>query len=141
MLSIRMALVTVAAGFCLWGLFSLLDKLKQPVLLRTAKAAVISGCDSLDSDDAQRMCPGLLCMKAVLDAKLVDIATPLKVAVEKRSGSKQRLIGGNAGAGSSLQYFACVLDGPKVVETRLLDSAQLDELAAQGGDWTLPSGP
>ena len=135
MLPVRLAVVTGVAGVCLWGLFSLLETLKHPTLLRTKKAAIVSGCDSLDSDDAQRLCPALLCMKAVLDAKLVDMSTPLASTVDKRNGPKQRLIAGSVG--NDARHFACVLDGTKVVATRLLESAELDELAGQPGDWSL----
>ena len=138
MLPVRLAVVTGVAGVCLWGLFSLLETLKHPTLLRTKKAAIVSGCDSLDSDDAQRLCPGLLCMKAVLDAKLVDMSTPLASTIDKRNGPKQRLIAGSVGlTGNDARRFACVLDGTKVVAAKLLGGDELDELAGQPGDWSL----
>lgn len=139
MLPVRLAVVTGVAGMCLWGLFSLLETLKHPALLRTKKAAIVSGCDSLDSQDAQRLCPALLCMKAVLDAKLVGMNTPLASTVDKRNGAKQRLIAGTVGnlTGNDMQRFACVLDGPKVVAAKLLEGDEFDELVSQPGDWSL----
>ena len=139
MLPVRLAVVTGVAGVCLWGLFSLLETLEHPTLLRSKKAAIVSGCDSLDSDDAQRLCPALLCMKAVLDAKLVGMNTPLTGTVDKRNGPKQRLIAGSVGnvTGNDAQRFACVLDGTKVVAAKLLEGDELDELASQPGDWSL----
>jgi len=139
MLSVRLAVVTAVAGLCLWGLFSLLDTLKQPALLRSAQATLVKGCDSLASADAKRLCPALFCKKAVLDAKLVNSASPLTVTVDKRDGPKHRLIAGNSGSGTATdrQRFACLLDGAQVVAVKLLESSQLDELAGQSGDWAL----
>jgi hypothetical protein len=142
MLSIRLAIVTVAAGLCLWGLFSLLDTLKQPALLRSAKATIVKGCDSLESEDAKRLCPALFCMKAVLGAKLVDAATPLTATVDKHDGLQHRLIAGNAGAAGAagaqdMRHFACLLDGTHVVAAKLVQNSELQELAGQSADWSL----
>lgn len=138
MLSIRLAIVTAAAGLCLWGLFSLLDTLQQPALLRSAKGTIVKGCDSPESEDAKRLCPALFCMKAVLGAKLVDATTPLTVTVDKHEG-QHRLIAGNAGAAGAqdLRHFACLLDGAQVVAAKLVQNSELQELAGQSADWSL----
>ena len=139
MLSVRLAIVTAAAGLCLWGLFSLLDTLKQPALLRSAKATMVKGCDSLESADAKRLCPALFCMKAVFGAKLVDAATPLTITVDKHDGLQHRLIAGNAGApgAQDMRHFACLLDGTQVVTAKLVQNSELQELAGQSADWSL----
>ena len=138
MLSVRLAVVTAAAGLCLWGLFSLLDTLKQPALLRSAKATIVKGCDSLESEDAARLCPALLCEKALLDAAAVGKDSRFAVTVDKPGETKQRLVGGDAVSGSSApRQFACVVDGIRIVASRVLEAGELDELAAQTGGWSL----
>jgi hypothetical protein len=47
------------------------------------------------------------------------------------------LLGGRTQGTGSEGSFACVLDNQKVVGARLMDSALLESLAAQDGDWSL----
>src|SRR5262245_12088181 len=95
MLPLRLAIVTVIAGVCLWGLFSLLGTLREPALLRSAKATAVKGCDSLDSADAARLCPALFCEKSLIDRALVDRRTRFDVTLN-RHDPQRRLIAGTA---------------------------------------------
>ena len=116
MLSFRMILFCGVAGFCLWGLFNLLDNLKQPELLRTAKVVVVKGCDSTASAEALQLCPQLYCQKALLESKAAPLKTRFTVTLDK-SDANARVVGGNTNDGRS---FACLLEGNKVTASRLL---------------------
>ena len=137
MLPLRLAIVTVIAGICLWGLFSLLGTLKEPALLRSAKATAVKGCDNPDSADAMERCSALFCEKALIDRALVDRRTRFEITLD-RHDPRQRLIAGNAltDAGKG-KPFACLLEGRHVVAARLLDAGELRSLAAQEGGWSL----
>ena len=140
MLSFRFVIVTAVAGVSLWGLFSLLDTLREPALLRAEKTTVIKGCEMLDSEETRAVCPQLFCQKAVIEAKLVSYKTRFAVTVDKEDGAGTRLIGGHAGNNPSTSptaHFACLFDDSKIVDVELVDSAELDDLAAQSGDWSL----
>lgn len=138
MLCLRLALVTTAAGLCLWGLFSLLDSLKEPGLLRSAKATVVKGCDSLEPEAAAQSCPALFCQKALLDTKQLPLAARFEVSVDRRDEDHQRVIGGSAYSGATsgttgdaATWFVCVVAGAKVLDARLVDREEFDELTAQ----------
>ena len=133
MLSFRMILFCGVAGFCLWGLFNLLDNLKQPELLRTAKVVVVKGCDSTASAEAMQSCPPLYCQKALLESKAVPLKTRFTVTLDK-SDAKTRVIGGSVSDGRS---FACLADGNKVTVGRLVTEQELSNLDSQPGNWTL----
>ncbi|MET0496871.1 MAG: hypothetical protein ABW106_01235 [Steroidobacteraceae bacterium] len=121
------------AGLCLWGLFNLLDNLKQPELLRTAKVVVVKGCDSTASAEALQVCPQLFCQKALLESKLVPLKTRFTMTLDK-SDAKTRVVGGATGDGRS---FACLLEGNTVTASRLLTEQEISALDSQPGNWTL----
>ena len=133
MLSFRMILFCGVAGFCLWGLFNLLDNLKQPELLRTAKVVVVKGCDSTTSAEAMQSCPPLYCQKALLESKAVPLKTRFTVTVDKND-AKTRVIGGRIDDGRS---FACLLDGNKVTASRLVTDKELSDIDSRPDNWTL----
>jgi hypothetical protein len=135
-LSLRLVIFTALLGLALWALFSLLDTLNEPELLRSEQAVVVKGCDTIESPQAVRLCPQLFCQKFLLDARLLPHRSPFQVTVDTRS-PVDHLVGGVAGASGSEQHFACVLRDNKVTAGRLLDAAELDELATLPADWTL----
>jgi hypothetical protein len=140
MLSFRMILFCALAAICLWGLFDLLDNLKQPELLRSSKAVVVKGCDAdADaSDAASTLCPQLYCQKALLDAKAVALRSRFEITLDKTQDAPPRthLVAGLARQrdGSS-QPFACLLDGHKVTASGAIVEQALHTLAEQPGDW------
>ena len=135
MLPLRLIIVLSLFGVALWGLFSLLENLREPELLRSTKAVVVKGCDPPESEDAQRVCPQLLCQKALLDARLLPIKTDFSVTIDTRAGTQQ-LIGGSAHSGDAEDAsFACILERGKPVNADVVDEIQLQELASQPGDW------
>lgn len=138
MLPLRLVIFAALGGIALWSLFSLLDALRAPELLRSPKAVVVKGCDPIESDDAVRLCPPLFCQKALLDARVVPLRTTFNVSTDKRAGSRQ-LIAGSAivEESSPPALFACVLEGDNVAGARLIDASLMSRLAAEGGDWTL----
>jgi hypothetical protein len=126
MLKLRSVIVLGVIGIALWGLFALLSKLKEPTLLRTSKATVISGCDG-SSDD--RKCDQLRCEKALIDTGVLGYRTQFAITVE-RGTSPDKLIGGRT-LPSPAQIFACTLHGRKVTSAKLVTSAELAEMADQ----------
>jgi len=140
MLSFRMMLFCGLAGICLWGLFDLLGNLKQPELLRTAKAVVVKGCEPAQSQEAIRLCPQLYCQKALLESKAVEVRSRFDITVDKTypEVDSTRLIGGLARRrDDTRQAFACLLDGHKVTASAVLEPRALEELAQQPGRWQL----
>jgi hypothetical protein len=133
---LRLALVASVAGIALWGLFSLLDNLRKPELLRTQKVFIVKGCEPMESDEARRLCPQLFCEKALLESKAVTRSAQFQITVD-RTAATMHLLGGRTQGTGSEGSFACVLDNQKVVGARLMDSALLESLAAQDGDWSL----
>jgi hypothetical protein len=119
----------------LWGLFSLLENLREPELLRSPKAVVVKGCDPIETDEARRMCPQLFCQKALLDARVVPAQASFETTLD-RGAPRRRLIGGVARvAGSEAAHYACVLEQGKVVSARAIDAAELDSLADADDAW------
>jgi hypothetical protein len=118
MLSLRIIIVAGLAGIAFWGLFQLLDNLKEPGLLRTGKAIVVKGCESVDDhEDARRLCPQLLCQKAVIDRKLVPRDAQFTMnAPESIAG--QQFIGGAVNATG--ETFECIMSGLKVIDAGLI---------------------
>jgi hypothetical protein len=131
-LSLRLVIFSAILGIALWGLFSLLDTLSEPELLRSEKAVVVKGCDSIESSQAARLCPQLFCQKFLLDERLLPHRSSFQITVDTKSEA-DHLVGGLAGD----EHFACVLRDNKVTTGRLVDPAELDELAALPADWTL----
>lgn len=138
MLSLRLAIFAALFGIALWGLFSLLENLREPELLRSQKAILVKGCDPMESSKAQQVCPQLFCQKFLLDGRSVPLRSVFKVTVDTRAAG-EHLIGGvvQSGAADSDQRFACILRAHKVAAGRLLDGQHLDALAAQPANWSL----
>ena len=137
MLALRFALVGALGAIALWGLFSLLDNLKEPELLRSARAVVLKGCDPMETEEARNQCPGLRCQKALLDAKLVPLRARLKLQAERVSDGERLVVGIATSESPSPQEFACVIQGDHVTSVRLLSSEDIDELLTQEGGWEL----
>jgi len=139
MLSLRLAIVTAAAALCLWGLFSLLDSLQEPGLLRSTKATVVKGCDSPTAGDAARRCPALFCQKALLDTKLLPSNAGFAVTVDRDEANGEHLIAGRGETpGEETQYFVCRLIEMKVVEARLIDPHEFGEITQPGAHRWIP---
>ena len=138
MLSLRLVIFAAISGIALWGLFSLLDNLREPELLRTAKVIVVKGCDPIESAQARQLCPQLFCQKFLLDGRRLPLRSVFKVTVDTTAGS-EHLIGGvvQAGAADGDQRFACILRDQKVVAGQLVDGTHLEALAAQPSNWAL----
>ena len=139
MLSLRLVIFAAISGIALWGLFSLLDNLHEPKLLRTAKVIVVKGCEPMESAQARQLCPQLFCQKFLLEKRGVPLRAVFKVTVDKRSGSEQ-LIGGTVqtGAADSDQRFACTLHNYKVAGGGVVDAYRLDVLSQLADSWPTP---
>ena len=138
MLSLRLVIFAAISGIALWGLFSLLDNLREPELLRTAKVIVVKGCEPMESAQARQLCPQLFCQKFLLEGRRLPLRSMFKVTVDTTAGS-EHLIGGivQNGAADSDQRFACILRDQKVTSGEILDGAHLEALAAQPSNWSL----
>jgi hypothetical protein len=124
MLPLRLGIVTAVAALCLWGLFSLLDSLQEPGLLRSQKAAVVKGCDTLDSDQAKRECPVFFCEKALIDSKQVPLTAKFEVLFNEPEDGANR-IGVSATSNTQPpQPFECEVRGSKVLSAELAESAK-----------------
>jgi hypothetical protein len=135
MLSFRLMLASVAAGIALWGLFSLLDNLNEPGLLRSADRAVVKGCETLDSEETEQMCPPLFCQRALFNARSFSQKSVLRVTVDMQRGA-QRLIAVSAtDAGAAPAEFVCVMQRDEVLVSRPARSDEIQKAAAAGGDW------
>lgn len=141
MLSFRMILFCALGAICLWGLFNLLDNLKQPELLRSTKAVIVKGCAPAEGPEAAQLCPQLFCQKALLDAKDLPLRTRFTVTTDRIDASATttvRLVAGTiVGADGGGTGFACLLDQHKVLAKRRLSAGELDVLEKQAGGWTL----
>ena len=138
MLSLRLAIFAALFGIALWGLFSLLDTLREPELLRSDKSILVKGCEPMESEQAQRLCPQLFCQKFLLEGRTLPPRSVFNVTVDTKAGN-EHLIGGvvRTGAADSDQRFACILRDRKVAAGRVLDGQLLDALAAQPANWSL----
>jgi hypothetical protein len=135
-LPLRLAIVLSLSGVALWGLFSLLDNLRKPELLRSPKAIVVKGCDPIETEEARQMCPQLFCQKALLDARAVAARSSFVTTLD-RGSAEHRLIGGVARLdGSAPTPYLCVLEHGRLVSARTVDAAELDAAAseAQGSE-------
>lgn len=136
MLPLRLAIFAGIFGIALSGLFWLLGNLDEPELLRSKKAVVVKGCDSLEDEVAARVCPQLFCQKHLLDTKVFELRYRFTVTVDQRSDG-EHLIGGTAqpfvakpGEVVSARSFLCVLERGRVVEGRALSAEELSEFVA-----------
>ncbi len=128
MLPIRLGVVTAVAALCLWTLFSLLDSLQKPELLRSRKAVVVKGCDTLDSDDARRECPALLCEKALIDAKQLMLTARFSVELDVSHEGVRSIAGSASSDNEPVRYFVCELRNNKVAMAEAIEKSALDEL-------------
>jgi hypothetical protein len=140
-LALRFVLVGSLGAIALFGLFSLLENLKQPELLRSDRAVVLKGCDPMETEDAKQRCPALRCQKALLDANLTPLRAALEVQGERVSGDGRLVIGRATSESQPPANFACVLEGDQVTSIQLLSSEQIDELLDQDGEWELDAIP
>ena len=138
MLSLRLVIFAALSGIALWALFSLLDTLREPQLLRSDKAVVLKGCESMDSAQARALCPQLLCQKVLLEGRDVPLRSVFQVTVDTHAGN-EHLIGGmvQTGAADNDRRFACILRDHKVTASQLVDGSHLEALAAQPSNWSL----
>jgi hypothetical protein len=121
MLSLRMIIFAGIAGICLWGLFSLLDTLKEPALLRTAQGIAVKGCGTLDEHDAApKLCPAFLCQKALVDRKIVTLEDRVEIIGDTTDGA-DRVIAGRLV--DKPVEFECVVRGVTVTQAALIDPA------------------
>jgi hypothetical protein len=126
MLSLRMMIFAGIAGICLWGLSMLLDSLKEPALLRTQKGIAVKGCGSLDTHkDSPRLCPPLLCQKALVDRKLVGLQDGVEITKDIEIDGARLVAGLFEGKG---QHFACEVDGLTVKRLELISEDEFEEL-------------
>ncbi len=130
MLPIRLGIFTGVAALCLWGLFSLLDSLKEPGLLRTEKATVVKGCDSLDSEEAREMCPALFCQKALLDAGSVPLRATFRMEIDAPVEDGGRLLAGVARTDGEARYFFCEMNALKVIDAQRIGQDEYGQLSA-----------
>jgi hypothetical protein len=138
-LPLRLIIFGALFGIALWGLFSLLENLREPELLRSTKAILVKGCDPIESAQAQQVCPQLFCQKFLLEKRGLPLRSVFNVTVDTRA-ENEHLIGGivQTGAADTDQRFACVLRDHKIVDGRIVDGAHLEALAAQPANWSLP---
>lgn len=139
MLSLRLVIFAALSGIALWGLFSLLDNLREPELLRSTKALVVKGCDPIESAQAQQVCPQLFCQKFLLERRGLPLRSVFNVTVDTQAGS-EHLIGGivQTGSADTDQRFACLLRDQKIADGQIVEGAHLEALAAQPANWSLP---
>jgi len=135
-LTLRFFILASLAGICLWGLFSLLENLREPGLLRSPKTIVVKGCDRLDTPKAAQVCPQLFCQKALLESNEVARSARFEITLRRKANAAE-LIGGNVltDAGTS-RHFACVLENSVVKFKKIVTSTDLESLAA-GSEWSL----
>jgi hypothetical protein len=125
MLPVRLAVFAAIAAVCLWGLFSLLENLNEPGLLRTEKAVVVKGCESA-KPERRELCAQLQCQKSLLDQKRV----PLRTRFEMRAVGMKRVGGRAVDAANQavLGYFTCEQDANTVAPAQWLDEQQFNAL-------------
>ena len=143
MLALRFALFASLGAIALWGLFSLLDNLKEPELLRSARATVLKGCEAPEapevlSPEIVSRCAALRCQKALLDAKAVPLSTRFQIDEERVAGERRLVTGqGRAQDAPEALFFACTLQREANVVAKVLTREEVIELAAQDGGWSL----
>jgi hypothetical protein len=137
-LSLRLVIFAALSGIALWGLFSLLENLREPELLRSTKAVVVKGCDPIESTQAQQVCPQLFCQQFLLEKRGLPLRAVFNVTVDTKAGT-EHLIGGvvQTGSADTDQRFACLLRDHKIAEGQIVDGAHLEALAAQPANWAL----
>jgi hypothetical protein len=122
MLALRLAIFGLVGGIALWSLFYLLDILREPELLRSTKAVVVKGCDSMESDAALRACPALFCQKALIDARLVPLRAKFTVSSDERTGDLHHIGGTATSEAARTDRYACVLERNEVKSAKLVEA-------------------
>jgi hypothetical protein len=138
-LPLRLIIFGALFGIALWGLFSLLENLREPELLRSTKAILVKGCDPIESAQAQQVCPQLFCQKFLLEKRGLPLRSVFNVTVDTRADN-EHLIGGivQTGSADTDQRFACLLRDHKIADGQIVEGAHLEALAAQPANWSLP---
>ncbi len=136
MLPLRFFIFASLAGICLWGLFSLLENLREPELLRSPKAVVVKGCNPIETPEALRLCHQLFCEKALLDSKIVPRNARFEVTVQKKAGAAELIGGVVIGRSEADRHFACVLDHGTVKSKAIVTPTELESLTA-ANEWSL----
>jgi hypothetical protein len=138
-LPLRLIIFGALFGIALWGLFSLLENLREPELLRSTKSIVVKGCDPIESAQAQQVCPQLFCQKFLLEKRGLPLRSVFNVSVDTRADN-EHLIGGivQTGSADTDQRFACLLRDHKIADGQIVEGAHLEALAAQPANWSLP---
>jgi hypothetical protein len=127
--ALRLAMFAALCGVALWGLFSLLDTLREPQLLRSSNAAVVKGCEPAESQQARQLCPQLFCQKALIDAGGVPRLATFEVHLDGHSGAEQIIAGvAHSQSPGGPWHFACTFSGGRVSSAELIDAAQLQTL-------------
>lgn len=136
MLPLRFFVFASLAGICLWGLFSLLENLHEPELLRSPKAVVVKGCNPIETQEAMRLCHQLFCEKALLDSKIVPRSARFEVTIQKTTGAAELIGGVVTSKSEAKRHFACVLDRGIVTSKAILSPTELETLAG-AHEWSL----
>ena len=137
MLSFRLILTIAAAGIALWGLFSLLENLNEPALLRSADRAAVKGCATLDSEATQQQCPPLLCQKALFDAKSFSQHSTLRITADTTRGAERLVaVSASESAGAPAAQFVCIMQRDKVLLSRRASDEEIQRALAAGSDWS-----
>jgi hypothetical protein len=138
-LPLRLIIFGALFGIALWGLFSLLENLREPELLRSTKAILVKGCDPIESAQARQICPQLVCQKFLLEKRGLPLRSVFNVTVDTRADN-EHLIGGivRTGSADTDQRFACLLRDHKIADGQIVEGAHLEALAAQPANWSLP---
>lgn len=140
MLPLRLGIFAGIFGVALSGLFSLLDNLSEPELLRSKQAVIVKGCDPIEGEDAARLCPQLFCQKFLLDSRAVELRSRFEVTVDRRSGTGH-FIGGTvrpfpaARSASPPRSFACLIQGDDGVAGRVLQAEEFEQLVKRPESW------
>jgi hypothetical protein len=135
-LPLRLLIVISLFGVALWGLFSLLENLREPELLRSAQAVVVKGCDSLETAEARAACPTLFCEKAVLDRRMAPLNARFEITFDE-GNEALRVIGGLSRTPSSTQSaaFACVLKRNQLTAVQSVSESELRALTLESAAW------
>jgi hypothetical protein len=136
-LAFRFVILAALAGICLWGLFSLLENLGKPELLRSPKATVVKGCAPIETAEAAELCPQFFCQKTLLDANVVPRSSKFRVTVQRRSNQTELVAGLITAGPATNQHFACVLENHQVTQHAVISAERLEALATSSGEWSL----
>ena len=135
MLSLRMILTIVAAGIALWGLFSLLENLSEPGLLRSADRAVVKGCDTLETEQARQSCPPLICQRDLFNARSFSQRSLLSVTTDTTRGPHRLIAVSASEGGAAPAQFVCIMQREKVLLARPAQTDEIERAIESDRDW------